>query len=63
VQLASSVTFGHAIQHSFVSAEGQMNASMTCQPLKYIRGMNAFVSPVLQIGGGKKNTHGCLVII
>jgi len=63
VQFTSLVTFGHAIQHSFVSAEGQMNASMTCQPLKYNRGLNAFMSAMLQIQGGKKNTHGCLVII
>jgi hypothetical protein len=31
--------FGYAIQHSVVSAEGQMNASMTPQPLKCNQGM------------------------
>ena len=33
------VMFGHAIQHSVFSAEGQMNASMTHQLLKCYRGM------------------------
>ena len=48
--------------HSLVSAEGQMNASMTCQPLKYDRGTSAFISPMLQICGGKK-ARGYLVIV
>jgi hypothetical protein len=34
----SSVTFVHTIQHSVVSAELQMNAPMTHQPLQYNRG-------------------------
>jgi hypothetical protein len=32
------ITLGYAIQHSVVSPE--INASMTCQPLKHDRGMN-----------------------
>jgi hypothetical protein len=40
VQFSSSVTLGRAIQHSVISAEGQMNASMTHQPLKCDRGMH-----------------------
>jgi hypothetical protein len=31
--------FGYAIQHSVISSEGQMNASMTPQPLKCNQGM------------------------
>jgi len=33
VQFFSLVTFGHTSQHSVISAEGQMNATMTHQPL------------------------------
>jgi hypothetical protein len=32
----SSVTFVHTIQHSILSADGQMNASKTQQQLKVI---------------------------
>jgi len=38
VQYSSTITLGYAIQHSVSSAE--INASMTCQPLKCDRGMN-----------------------
>jgi hypothetical protein len=40
VQFSSLVILGHAIQHCVISAEGQMNASMTRQPLKCDRGTN-----------------------
>jgi hypothetical protein len=40
VQFSSLVTLGRTIQHSVVSAEGQMNVSMTRQPLKCDRGMH-----------------------
>jgi len=32
--------FGHAFQQSIISAEGQMNASMTLQALKFDLGMH-----------------------
>ena len=35
VQLSFPVTFGHAFQHSVISAEGQMNAAITTQQFKY----------------------------
>jgi hypothetical protein len=35
VQLSFSVTFRHTLQHSVISAEGQMNAAITSQPFKY----------------------------
>ena len=40
--ISSLVTFGHAILHSLVSAEGQMNASMTHQLLHCSWGMHCF---------------------
>ena len=40
VQFSSSVTFGHAIQHSLFWAIGQMNVSTTRQPLKCDREMH-----------------------
>jgi hypothetical protein len=59
----SLVTFGHTTQHSVISAEGQMNASMTHQLLHVIAECTAFFSTMLQVGGGKKNMHGSFVII
>ena len=40
MQLSSSMTFGHAIRHSLISPNGQMNAFMTHQPLIYDGGMH-----------------------
>jgi hypothetical protein len=40
MQFSFPVTFGHTIQHSVVSAEDQMTASMTHQPLKCNQGMH-----------------------
>jgi hypothetical protein len=40
VQFSSSVTLGYAFQHSVISADGQINASMTRQPLKCDREMH-----------------------
>ena len=34
------MTFGHSVQHSVVSAESQMTASMTCQLLKCDQGVD-----------------------
>jgi len=42
MQFFFSVTFGCFIQHSVVSAESQMTASMTRQPLKCDQGMHCF---------------------
>ena len=47
-------TLGQAIQKSVVAAEGQMNMIKECI---------AFTCPMLQMGGGKKNTHDILVIV
>jgi hypothetical protein len=56
VQFSSSVMLRHAIQHSAISADGQMNASMTCQSQNVIEECFAFIFPKLQMGGSKKNT-------
>ena len=63
VQYSSSVTFGHAIHHSVFSAKGEMNESMTLQTLKCDRGMHWLNLPNATDGGGKKNTHGSLVMV
>jgi len=39
-QFYSSVMWGRAIQHFIISAEGQMNASVISQLLKYNRGIH-----------------------
>jgi len=54
MQCSSSVTLGHAIQNYVVAAEGQMYAIKECI---------ALICPMLQMGGGKTNTHDFLVII
>jgi hypothetical protein len=48
------VTLGQAIQNSVVAAEGQRNTIKECI---------AFTCPMLQMGGGKNNTHEFLVIV
>jgi hypothetical protein len=58
MQFCSSVTFGHASQDSAISADSQMNVH--CYHV--IEEYNAFMSPMLQIGGCKKNMHGSSVI-
>jgi hypothetical protein len=40
MQFSFSVTFGHPIQHSLVSAESQVTTSMTHQPLRCDQGMH-----------------------
>ena len=40
LQFSSSVTFGHAIQHSLMSTKGLINASVTRQLLKSDHGMH-----------------------
>jgi len=52
----------HTIQHSVVSADSQMNASMTQQQLKVIKKCIAVISPKLQMGGSKNNKYDLLVI-
>ena len=54
MQCSSSVTLGQAIRNSVVAAEAQMNVIKECI---------AFICPMLQMGGGKKNTHDFLVIV
>ena len=60
MQFSSLVTFGHAIQHSFVLAWGHMNTSMTRQ---VIEECTVFIFPVPQMGSGKKNMHDSLGIV
>jgi len=56
------MTFGHAFQHSVISAEGQINAAIISQPFKYDPEMYCHFSPKPHMGVGK-NTHGSLVIV
>jgi hypothetical protein len=60
MQFSSLVTFGHAIQHSFILAWSHMNTSMTCQVIKECI---LFIFPAPQMGSGKKNMHDSLGIV
>jgi hypothetical protein len=54
---------GHIIQHSLILAEGQINASMTCQPLKCHQGMHWLDFSAAADGRWQKKNGGCLVIV
>ena len=63
MQVSSLVAFYNAIQHSVVSAEGQMMHPLLVSSYIAIEKRIAFISPILQMGGGKKNMHGSWLII
>jgi len=62
-RFSSLATLGQDFQHSVILAEGQMNAPLPVNHSNATEECTAFISALLQMGGGEKNSNGSLVII